>query len=297
MERLRNNRSKTPIRLTDALGRAMVLSRPARRIVSLVPSISEVVVQLLADAEGQQHDQALVGCTTFCVRPEALRRQATVVGGTKRFHADRIDALEPDLVLANREENERAAVLDLAQRHPVYVSAVADLDDNRQLVEALGRMSGREPQAGRLIRETDAGFDAWRRKRPQFLRAPRVAYAIWREPWMFAGGGTYIDAMLREAGWANALGDRERYPASTLEELRTLQPDLVLLSSEPFPFKETHREELAAALDGVLPLKRIAFADGEAFSWYGYRPLEAPAEFFRLHRELGTLDFAAGGET
>jgi ABC-type Fe3+-hydroxamate transport system substrate-binding protein len=261
------------------LGRELHLAVPAQRVVSLVPSISEAAVQVLGP-----HADRLLGCTKFCVHSAELRKRCTVVGGTKRWHADRIEGLAPDLILANKEENEREGVEALARRWPVYVSDVADLADNHRLLRDLGLLLGEEQRAGALIRETDAAFAAWRRKRPRFLRAPRVAYAIWREPWMFAGGGTFIDAMLREAGWNNAFGEDARYPSASLEELRERKLDAVLLSSEPYPFKSEHQAEVAQALPGV----PVVFADGEAFSWYGYRPLQAPKAFESVHQALGT---------
>jgi ABC-type Fe3+-hydroxamate transport system substrate-binding protein len=256
---------------TDDLWRPLVLPAPARRVVSLVPSVTELLAHLGAE---------VAGYTTFCVRPPGLRDRARRVGGTKRVHADRVDALAPDLVWANEEENERAQVRDLAERHPVYVTRVADLEDNRRLVQRAGELLDAGARAAELVAETDAALDAFRRTRP--ADPLPVAYAIWREPWMFAGGGTFIDAMLNACGLRNVLADRPRYPALPAAALRTLAPAAVLLSSEPYPFAERHLDEARALWPGT----RVVLADGEAFSWYGLRPRFAPEAFAALWRAL-----------
>lgn len=254
----------------DALGRALVVPTRPRRIVSLVPSLTELLADLGLDEE-------VVGLTTFCVRPPGWRERKTRVGGTKRVNLERVRALAPDLVLANQEENTQADVEALSALAPVYVTRIADLPEALDAVRGLGVLTARAERGAQLAREIEAAFAAL--PAPPEPR-PRVAYLIWRDPPMVAGGGTFIDAMLRAAGLENAFAHRPRYPETTLPELARLELDALLLSSEPFPFQDTHRAEFARAGCPAL------LVDGEVFSWYGSRLLHAPAAFQALRAQL-----------
>lgn len=255
---------------SDDLGREVVLPEPARRIVSLVPSITELAAALGAE---------VVGCTRFCVRPAGLWEKAVRVGGTKDVQLDRVRALQPDLILANEEENDREQVLALAREFPVYVTSVKDLTDNKKLVRRVGKLLGAASWSRQLLAQNAAVWSVWHLEEWPPLG---VAYAIWRDPWMFAGGGTFIDAMLQEAGLVNVLAHMERYPTLEPERIRELKPEAVLLSSEPFPFGPRHLKEARR----LFPDSRIILADGQAFSWYGLRPLSAVAECRRVRQEL-----------
>ncbi len=245
---------------TDALGRAIHLAAPPRRIVSLVPSLTELLADLGLDAE-------VVGLTKFCVHPADWRARKAVVGGTRNARFDDIVALRPDLVLCAKEENDRGMVERLAEQAPVYVTDVVDLAGALAMIRAVGALVDRGDAAAALADEIEgafAGLDA--------LPLQRVAYLIWKGPYMAAGGGTFIDAMLRAGGFANAFGARARYPEVEVAELRAAGLDRLLLSSEPFPFDTRHVAELAEALPGV----RVQCVPGEPFSWYGSRLLETP---------------------
>lgn len=246
----------------DALGRAVEAPARPQRIVSLVPSQTELLATLGLDAE-------VVGLTRFCVHPADWRARKAVVGGTKNAKVEVILALEPDLVIANKEENTREIVEALDGRVPVYVTDVADLDDALAMIEAVGRLVGRGEAGRSLAAEIAAGFAA---VEPADASA-RVAYLIWKGPYMAAGGGTFIDAMLRRGGWINAFAERPRYPEVTVDDLAAAELDLLLLSSEPFPFGPAHVAELQPRLPGV----RIACVDGEPFTWYGSRLRRTPA--------------------
>jgi ABC-type Fe3+-hydroxamate transport system substrate-binding protein len=265
-----------PLATSDALGRPVALPAPPRRIVSLVPSQTE----LLADL---QLDHEVVGITKFCVLPEEWHAQKPYVGGTKDVHVERVRALRPDLVLANREENVREQVEALATFAPVYVTDVRTVEGACAMIRAVGRLVDRADTGtadwAAVIAEGIASYFAGL---PAF--APlRAAYLIWREPWMSVGGDTFIHDVMARAGLANVFGARTRYPVVTPDDLRAARPDVVLLSSEPYPFKPKHAVEVRA----VLPEARVERVDGQAFSWYGSRLRHTPPYLAALRAELG----------
>lgn len=237
---------------------------PAQRMLSLCPSISETLSVLGAP---------LVGRTMFCIHPQQLKNLPHV-GGTKTVKIPRVHALRPDLIVAEKEENTAETVAELAQHYPVWVAEVRDINSALQMIADMGRLSGRAPQAAQLlteIRESRASL------RP--LPPLRTLYLIWKSPWMAAGRNTYIHAVMEALGLQNAIEDpKSRYPALSPAEIEALKPELVLLSSEPYPFKAAHTEEVRA----FAPAAKVLCSDGEAFSWYGARMRELP----RLHREL-----------
>ena len=247
-------------------------ARP-RRIVSLVPSLTEALAALGLDDE-------TVGLTRFCVHPAGWKQRKTIVGGTKTVDVARVLGLRPDLVVANREENERAPVEALAAAGvPVYVSDIATVDDALAALRDLGRSTGREAEAERLASDLAARFAAL----PQPAAPVRAVYLIWRDPWMTVGADTIVHDVMARGGLANAFGDRTRYPAVTAAEIAAVQPDVVLLSSEPFPFREAHAAEVRAFAPGA----HVALVDGEAFSWYGPRLGAAPDAMAGVLRQIG----------
>ncbi len=253
---------------------------PARpvRIVSLVPSLTEALATLGLDDE-------TVGITRFCVHPADWKGRKAIVGGTKGTDPARVLALAPDLVVANREENDRDPVEAIAAAGvPVWGSDIATVVDTSAALRDLGRVTGRADGGERLAREVEAAFDALARPAPV-----RAAYLIWRDPWMTVGADTIIHDVMARGGLVNVFGDRTRYPAVTAEELAEARPHAVLLSSEPFPFAEKHLEEVRQ----IVPAAAVALVDGEAFSWYGPRLALAPAEIARVRRQLR---FKPGGE-
>lgn len=240
------------------------------RIVSLVPSQTELLYDL---GLGER----VVGITKFCVRPDEWSRTKARVGGTKQAHLDRVRDLQPDLIIANKEENTREDIEALAQEFPVWVSDVRDLDQALDMVARVGDLTGRGKQAAELVADINAAFNGLEPLRP----ALSAAYLIWRDPWMAAGGDTFIGDMLQRCGLQNVFAEGgTRYPSISPAELAAADPDVVLLSSEPFPFGEKHLQEIGLLLPGV-PVRLV---DGEAFSWYGSRLLHAPAYFNGLLR-------------
>jgi ABC-type Fe3+-hydroxamate transport system substrate-binding protein len=259
------------IACTDQTGYPIRLPAPARRIVSLVPSQTELLSALDLDKE-------TVGITKFCIHPDAWFRGKTRVGGTKDVHLDTVRALQPDLVLANKEENMREQVEALRGLCPVWTSDVSTIDDAMDMIRSVGLLTGREQKANGLAREIQQAFDALPRVSP----IPCL-YLIWRNPYMAAGGDTFIHEMLGRAGFRNLAAHLPRYPELAWEEIQAMAPGCILLSSEPYPFREKHASELQEKL----PRTKILLADGEMFSWYGSRMIHAPAYFRWLRREAG----------
>lgn len=244
----------------DMTGREVKIDFPPKRIVSLVPSQTELLYDLGLENE-------VVGITKFCVHPESWFRSKTRVGGTKQLHIDKIRELQPDLIIANKEENERAQVEELEKEFPVWISDIQTIPQALQMILVVGQMTDRYEQAGVLVEEIVQGFNNLQKAVSQ----KRVAYFIWYKPWMSVGGDTFISNMIQTIGWKNVLSDKTRYPEIDLEELKAYNPEMVLLSSEPYPFKEKHIEEIKA----VLPAADVQLVDGEMFSWYGSRMKEA----------------------
>ncbi|HVI44945.1 MAG TPA: helical backbone metal receptor [Chitinophaga sp.] len=259
------------MQFTDQLQRTITLAKLPGKIVSLVPSQTELLYALGLDAE-------VVGITKFCVHPESWFRSKTRVGGTKHVHIDIVQQLSPDLIIANKEENTAADVDALAAHFPVWVSDIKCLQDACDMINGVGAVTGRAVEAAALVEKIQQGF-------AQLSCAATpipTAYFIWRDPWMAAGGDTFIHEMLYRCGFENVFEHLTRYPSITPEQLAASGSRLVLLSSEPYPFKEKHIAEIRA----YLPEAQVLLVDGEMFSWYGSRLLEAPAYFRELLTRL-----------
>lgn len=250
---------------TDQLHRSIELPHwPPRRIVSLVPSQTELLYTLGLEQE-------VVGITKFCVHPAAWYRGKTRVGGTKTLNLEKIEALRPDLIIGNKEENDRAQIEALAARWPVWMSDILTLEDACDMMLRVGELTNRAAEAVDLTAEICYNFD-------QLADHPspvRAAYFIWRKPYMVAAAGTFIHDMLGRAGFQNVFAHLTRYLEVSLHDLAAAQPDVLLLSSEPYPFAEKHFGPLQEAC----PEAKIVVVDGEVFSWYGSRLLAAPGYF------------------
>ncbi|MDX9751189.1 MAG: helical backbone metal receptor [Flavobacteriales bacterium] len=254
--------------LSDQMHRPVAAPALPQRIISLVPSQTELLFDLGVE-------DRVVGITKFCIHPAEWFRSKPRVGGTKKVDIDKVRALEPDLIIGNKEENARADIEALEQEFPVWMSDINDLDGALDMIRRVGELTGTAPKAEAIATVIAAGFAA-------LLPDPHgysVAYLIWRDPWMAAGPGTFIHDMLRRCGHVNAFAHHsERYPEVSPAELAAADPDLVFLSSEPYPFSEKHIAEVAM----VLPGAPVRLVDGEPFSWYGSRLLRSPAYFSGL---------------
>jgi ABC-type Fe3+-hydroxamate transport system substrate-binding protein len=230
------------------------MSKP-RRIVSLVPSTTETLFRLGAS-------DRVVGVTRFCVHPREARERARVVGGTKNPRIDVILSLEPELVLANQEENRKEDVERLREQVPVSVFFPRDVEGAVADIRSLGRLLGELEAAHTLAEEIEREL---MRLRAYQWKLTRYLYLIWRRPYMVAGPDTFIEALLAECGFRNAAPrDRGRYPEMRTEEIEGSGADVLLLASEPFPFEEAHRAELGT-------IAEAHFVDGELLSWHGAR--------------------------
>jgi len=258
---------------TDQLGNTVEISSPPQRIVSLVPSQTELLYHL---GLGER----VCGITKFCVHPEPWFRSKTRVGGTKSVKPAIIEQLDPDLVLANKEENSKDQVAALQKHYPVWVSDVHDLDSALDMISRVGTIADAGEKAGQIIMQIQSGFNQLETLHP--ARKPKTAYLIWRNPYMTIGSGTFIHDMLHRCGLENIFGDHNRYPEIGVEAIRQKNCELLLLSSEPYPFKENHIAELQQQLSGT----SIILVDGEMFSWYGSRLLEAPGYFGQLLKKI-----------
>ncbi len=258
----------------DMLDYPVDIPERPQRIVSLVPSLSLLMHDLGVGSR-------LVGVTKFCVNPNGLKRDSTIVGGTKLLRMDVIDDLQPDLIVANKEENNQSDIKALASKFPVYVTDITDFDEALMGIKAVGSIVDCRKEANNLIAEI-------KKRKENFsihqatLPPLRVAYVIWNEPLMVAGGDTFIHAMLDLGGWHNAFSAYPRYPAVALEGFKTHKMDFIFLSSEPYPFKEKHK----VFFKNVLPADKIILVDGEMFSWYGSKLLDSFDYFEKLHNAL-----------
>lgn len=254
---------------TDQTSRTIELLSLPSRIISLVPSQTELLYYLGLE-------QSVAGITKFCVHPQSWFRSKPRVGGTKQLSFNSIHSLQPDLIIANKEENVKEQVEALAKDYPVWVSDVNNLGDACGMIASIGEMVQKTKAAQGLINKIKEQFAMLNAPQPPL----RTAYLIWKEPYMTAGGDTFIHDMLTRCGFQNIFALQMRYPAVTLQELQQCQ--LLLLSSEPYPFKQQHADELQQHLPGV----KIVLVDGEYFSWYGSRLLQAPAYFRELIEKI-----------
>ncbi len=236
-----------------------------KRIISLVPSQTELLHYLGLEEE-------TIGITKFCVHPENWFKTKIKVGGTKKINSHIIHKLKPDLIIANKEENLKEQVESLARDYPVWVTDVNNLEDGLRMIEDMGELTQKTDTSETLVRHIKKGFDHL----PKFINPVKTAYLIWRNPYMTIGGDTFINDMLIKCGFENVFGIKKRYPEITIAELLTANCQLLLLSSEPYPFKQKDIDEFSFRL----PDCKIILADGEMFSWYGSRLLLAP-DYFR----------------
>ncbi|MEO9005188.1 MAG: helical backbone metal receptor [Ginsengibacter sp.] len=237
--------------------------RKYSRIISLVPSQTELLFYL------DQEDE-VIGITKFCIHPSPWFRNKVRIGGTKNININKIHSLFPDLIIANKEENVREQIEELAINYDVWITDVNDLTGAISMINDIGKLTGKVTKASALVSEINAGF-----KKLKEISSSRekidAAYFIWKDPYMVAARNTFIDDMMHYCGMDNVFSDRNRYPQITLEDIRNKKASLILLSSEPFPFTEKHKKEIRQQLPEI----EIELVDGEMFSWYGSRLLKS----------------------
>lgn len=259
------------IELIDQMNRTIRLEQTPKRIVSLVPSQTELLYHLGCDEQ-------TVGITKFCIHPNEWFRNKTRVGGTKNVNFEKIAALKPDLIIANKEENAKEDIDRLMELYPVYMSDIFDVKDACQMILDVGQLVGKKEEANEMVSKVQSDFN----------NLPRlngtVLYFIWSKPYMVVGPNTFIGHIIQRLGLTNLIADADiRYQEITPAEITELNPDHILLSSEPFPFKEEHCAEFQEFTNAQLHL-----VDGELFSWYGSRMLEMKPYFDQLKNRISS---------
>ena len=244
------------------------------RIISLVPSQTELLYYLGLDEE-------VIGITKFCVHPEQWFRSKTRVSGTKNINIEIIHQLRPDLIIANKEENAKEQIEELSKCYRVCTTDIRTLDDALQMIKEIGKLTNTTMNATLLAKKIKETFIRLTKQLETQNPKLKTAYLIWRNPYMAAGGDTFINDMMNHCRFENVFKEISRYPQISLEELLEKNCELLLLSSEPFPFKQKHIEELELQL----PNTKILLADVEMFSWYGSRLVYAPGYFTGLIKE------------
>jgi ABC-type Fe3+-hydroxamate transport system substrate-binding protein len=255
---------------TDQMNRKLTFTGIPRRVISTVPSQSELLYSLGLDDE-------VLAITKFCIHPGHWFRNKERIGGTKKLDVAKIISMQPDLILANAEENTKEQIETLAEKFPVWISDIKSFDDAIKMIRLVGTLLGREQRSGELVSEIESEFGKYTfdTANPQ-----KALYLIWKDPYMAAGCDTFISDMMLKAGYQNVITGK-RYPEISTEEIRMLDAEVIFLSSEPFPFTEKHVHELAAATG----IKNIHCVDGELFSWYGSRMIQSPSYFAGLRKK------------
>ncbi|WP_339662848.1 helical backbone metal receptor [uncultured Polaribacter sp.] len=260
------------MQVQDQIGRILEFEKTPKRIVCLVPSLTELLVDLGLE-------DAIVGITKFCIHPARLKQTKTIVGGTKSIHVEKIKALEPDVILCNKEENSKEIVEICSKIAPTHVSDIFTIDDNLELIKQYGKLFSVESKALEICIEINLKLTDFN----QFIKnkgTKKVVYFIWKDPWMAAGNTTFINHLLQLNKFDNSYQNKERYPEVNLEEMKLNdQLDLILLSSEPFPFNKCHILEI----EKLTSKAKAILVDGEMFSWTGSRLLKAFDYFKSLH--------------
>ncbi|SFQ15688.1 ABC transporter substrate-binding protein [Parafilimonas terrae] len=240
------------------------MKQKPERIISLVPSQTELLYDLGLNEE-------VIGITKFCVHPGEWFKTKTRIGGTKNINIEKIKSLKPDLIIANKEENVKEQVEALQNFTNVYVSDILNLNDALNMILQVGELAHRNEAADKIATLISKKFSALKSVKQE----RRAAYLIWQKPYMAAGGDTFIHDMMQYCGLENVFADKLRYPETTIEELQSLNCEVLLLSSEPFPFKQKQADEIQS----LFPSVKIMLVDGEMFSWYGSRLIYA-ADYF-----------------
>jgi ABC-type Fe3+-hydroxamate transport system substrate-binding protein len=238
-----------------------------KRIISVVPSQTELLDYLGLDEE-------TIGITRFCVHPNSWYQTKKRIGGTKDLHIEEIKSLQPDLVIANKEENTQEQIEAIRKFCPVWTSDISNLEEALVMIREIGRITNKAGLGNQLAEKITASFRAI----PVMSNRLTAAYLIWKDPYMTIGGDTFINQMMRFCSLENVFGQEKRYPVISLQDLMEKSPQLILLSSEPFPFKEKHIDKLTQELPG----SKIILVNGEMFSWYGSRLLESATYFPKI---------------
>ncbi len=258
----------------DQLHRTIFLKETPKRIISLVPSQTELLHNLGLE-------KFIVGITKFCVHPNHYKKEIKIVGGTKQVHYNKIKELQPDIILCNKEENTKEMVIELEKIAPVHVSDIFTIKDALTLFFQYGKLFDVTEKAQQLkvqLKKEQLIFNTFIKNKP----TKKVAYFIWKKPWMVTGNNTIINYLLKINRFENCFNNKNRYPEIQLKELKGKNLDYVFLSSEPYPFTEKH----IAEIQEYAPSSKIILVNGEYFSWYGSRLIGSFQYFKTLQQNL-----------
>lgn len=245
------------MKVIDQIGHEVELIAVPQKIISVVPSQTELLFDLGLNEEVR-------GITKFCIHPNNWYKSKERVGGTKTLNIEKIKELQPDLIIANKEENTKEQIEQLQKLFPVWTSNISNLTEGLEMILEVGKITGKQTKAEQLTQLIKKEF----KKLESINHKKSCLYLIWRNPYMSVGKSTFINDIIQRAGFLNVLTHfDENYPIISEHELKELNPDYVLLSSEPYPFKEKHVNEI----NDLLPKTKVVLVDGEMFSWYGSR--------------------------
>ncbi|CAG5083475.1 helical backbone metal receptor [Parvicella tangerina] len=258
-----------PVSINDQMNRELKIYSAPQRIISLVPSITELLYDLGLKEE-------VIGLTKFCIHPKSWCSTKTKVGGTKKLKTEQIKTLQPDLIIGNKEENTPEDIFELEKKFNVLMTDVNSFEDALEMIKLLGIACDRTLASSSLI------------SRLQQLKVENdssenrsAIYLIWNDPIYAVGRQTFINDMMRLAGFKNLI-KTDRYPEITVEDIQNLNPELLLLSTEPFPFGNKHLSKFKTNLKNT----HTIIVDGEMFSWYGSRLLQSFEYFNQLKTDL-----------
>ena len=253
------------------MNRKIRLDSAPKRIVSLVPSQTELLFDLGLEKE-------VVGITKFCIRPNNWFRKKTRVGGTKNINFEQIEKLKPDLIIANKEENTESEIKQLIKKYPVWISDIQKLEDALEMIFLIGKITNTNAKAKSIIHNIQEGFGLLRP-----LHTKKTSYFIWQKPMMSINQSRFIHDMMNRCGFENVFASAsDDYPEISKEQLQKAKPEIILLSSEPYPFKNKHIEQFKE----ICPHAIIKLVDGEMFSWYGSRLQYVPNYLQKLLKSI-----------
>lgn len=259
----------------DQLGIHHTFQSTPKRIISLVPSQTELLYDLGLE-------ESIIGITKFCVHPYHFKSTKSTVGGTKKVNIEKIKKINPDIIICNKEENTPEIVIELSKICEVWVTDVVTIEDNLKMITDFGQLFNCRTEAQKWLDKINFALTDFK----QFIAEKpikKVAYFIWRDPYLVVGSNTYINEVLHLNHFKNIYDTKERYPEVQIQKMRLEgDPEIVFLSSEPFPFNEEHAFEIGRFTHHA----KLVFVDGEMFSWHGTRLHKALNYFKSLHQKI-----------
>ncbi len=256
----------------DQIGHQIELNAAPKRIISVVPSQTELLFDL-------ELGDDVVGITKFCIHPKKWFENKDRIGGTKNLNIQKIIELKPDLIIANREENTKEEIIELQKLFPVWTSDITNLTESLEMIQQIGLITSTSGLAIEICKKIALDFE---RLANYNFKVNRTLYLIWKKPYMTIGKNTFINDIMQKVGYKNVIDSTENYPVLLAAEIMAYNPDLILLSSEPYPFKEKDILEFK----NLCPKAQILLVDGEMFSWYGSRLTKTVNYLIDLYRKI-----------